>query len=75
MFKSSLRPTEPAVKAALAQPAPCQGVKGTTRIYGDANHLFQPAKTGGVNEYAQLKTFVPGLLDDMVEWIKGTIKG
>ena len=43
----------------------------TTRIYPDANHLFQEAGTGSPNEYAQLpKTFVPNFLDDITEWIK-----
>jgi pimeloyl-ACP methyl ester carboxylesterase len=65
-------PNEQAVKAALAQGG---NTRGTTKVYPDANHLFQPATTGSVDEYAKLKTFVPGLLDDMVAWIKGTIKG
>jgi pimeloyl-ACP methyl ester carboxylesterase len=43
----------------------------TTKIYPDANHLFQEAGTGSPNEYAQLpKEFVPGFLDDITEWIK-----
>ena len=62
---------EPAVKAALAQGGNTQV---TTKVYPSANHLFQPATTGGIDEYAKLKTFVPGFLDDMVAWIKGTIK-
>jgi hypothetical protein len=42
----------------------------TITIYPKANHLFQEAKTGSVNEYAALKKeFVPGLLDDMTAWI------
>ena len=65
-------PNEQAIKAALAQGGNTQV---TSKVYQEANHLFQPATTGGVDEYAKLKTFVPGLLDDMVGWIKGTIKG
>jgi len=43
----------------------------TTRIYPDANHLFQEAGTGSPNEYPQLpKAFVPGFLDDITDWIK-----
>ena len=43
----------------------------TTRIYPDANHLFQEAGTGSPSEYPQLpKAFVPGFLDDITEWIK-----
>jgi uncharacterized protein len=63
---------EQAVRAALAQGGNTQV---TSKIYPDANHLFQPATTGGIDEYAKLKTFVPGFLDDTVAWIKGTIKG
>jgi hypothetical protein len=65
-------PNEQAIKAALAQGGNTQV---TTQVYSHANHLFQPATTGGIDEYAKLKTFVPGLLDDMVGWIKETIKG
>jgi uncharacterized protein len=65
-------PNEQAIKAALAQGG---NTRVTSKVYRDANHLFQPATTGSVDEYAKLKTFVPGLLDDMVQWIKGTIKG
>lgn len=43
----------------------------TTKIYPDANHLFQEAGTGSPNEYGQLpKEFVPGFLDDITQWIK-----
>ncbi|NPV09814.1 MAG: alpha/beta fold hydrolase [Anaerolineae bacterium] len=39
-------------------------------ILASANHLFQEAVTGGVDEYATLeKEFVPGLLDLITEWI------
>ncbi len=42
----------------------------TITIYPLANHLFQEARTGSTTEYAVLKKeFVPGLLDDMAEWI------
>jgi pimeloyl-ACP methyl ester carboxylesterase len=45
-------------------------------IYPDANHLFQKAVTGSPNEYAALdKTFVPGLLDDMAQWITQSVRG
>ncbi len=65
-------PNEAAVKAALAQGG---NTHVTTRVYPDANHLFQPAKTGGVQEYSQLKDMVPGLLDETAQWIKDTVKG
>ena len=65
-------PNEQAIKAALAQGG---NTRVTSKVYPDANHLFQPATTGGIDEYAKLKTLVPGLLDDIVGWIKETIKG
>lgn len=43
----------------------------TTKIFPNANHLFQEAGTGSPNEYTQLpKEFVPGFLDEITEWIK-----
>jgi pimeloyl-ACP methyl ester carboxylesterase len=42
----------------------------TVKVYPEANHLFQAAKTGHPSEYATLaKAFVPGLLDDVAAWI------
>jgi pimeloyl-ACP methyl ester carboxylesterase len=42
----------------------------TVRVYPDANHLFMPAITGQVTEYATLpKVFVPSLLDDLATWV------
>lgn len=42
----------------------------TIKVYPDANHLFQTAKTGLPAEYAVLeKQFVGGLLDDIRTWI------
>ena len=42
----------------------------TVRVYADANHLFMPAVTGQLAEYATLpKAFVPSLLDDLASWI------
>jgi pimeloyl-ACP methyl ester carboxylesterase len=65
-------PNEAAVKAALAQAG---NTHVTTRVYPDANHLFQAAKTGGVQEYSQRKDMVPGLLDETAQWIKDTVEG
>lgn len=40
------------------------------RVLADANHLFQKAETGSVNEYRTLpKEFVPGFTGLMVSWI------
>ena len=44
----------------------------TVRVYAEANHLFMPAVSGQVTEYARLpKAFVPALLDDIATWIAG----
>lgn len=45
----------------------------TARRYPGLNHLFQPAKTGGIDEYALIETTVdPQVLDDLVRWIRET---
>jgi pimeloyl-ACP methyl ester carboxylesterase len=42
----------------------------TSQIHNNANHLFQPANTGFVTEYATLpKEFLEGFLTDISEWI------
>jgi pimeloyl-ACP methyl ester carboxylesterase len=47
----------------------------TVKVYPEANHLFQRAKTGLVAEYAVLeKAFTPGLLDDLVTWMQTTTR-
>lgn len=47
-----------------------QNAKATVKVYDGANHLFQQAKTGGVQEYASLeKAFVPELPQDLARWI------
>jgi pimeloyl-ACP methyl ester carboxylesterase len=57
----------PPVEAALARAGNRQV---TSKVYPEANHLFQAAKTGHPSEYASLpKAFVPGLLDDIAAWI------
>jgi hypothetical protein len=41
-------------------------------VFEGANHLFQPAVTGGVDEYAFLaREFVPGFSDAIAGWISG----
>ena len=43
----------------------------TTRLYPGLNHLFQPATTGAVEEYAEIETTLdPQVLRDMSEWIR-----
>jgi hypothetical protein len=44
--------------------------RATVKVYPEANHLFQRARTGLVSEYATLeKAFVPGLMDEIGAWI------
>jgi uncharacterized protein len=58
---------EPAVKAAL-QKGGNQNV--TTKVFADANHLFQAAETGSPNEYTTLKPdFAPGVVDMITAWV------
>lgn len=41
------------------------------KVFPDANHLFQRAKTGAVSEYGILpKKFTEGFLEFLVEWLK-----
>ena len=48
----------------------------TVEVIPDANHLFQAAKTGSVQEYAILPTdFVPGFLDTIADWLLARVKG
>ncbi|MGQ9677304.1 MAG: alpha/beta hydrolase family protein [Chloroflexota bacterium] len=65
-------PNEQAMRAALERG---QNARATFKTYPNANHLFQPANTGSPNEYATLKEFVPGFLDDTVEWIRDMLEG
>lgn len=42
----------------------------TARVFADANHLYQSAKTGSPSEYATLKPeFTAGFLDTISDWI------
>lgn len=42
----------------------------TFKIFPEANHLFQKAKTGSPSEYATLeKAFIPGFLETVASWI------
>lgn len=47
----------------------------TVKVYPEANHLFIKAVTGQVSEYPTLeKVFVPGLLDDLVAWVRSVTR-
>lgn len=46
------------------------GVSYQIKIFSNANHLFQKAKTGKIQEYATLKNkFVGGFIETIAEWI------
>jgi len=46
----------------------------STVVILDANHLFISARTGRLNEYANLpKTFAPGVLDAVASWLRNTV--
>ncbi len=48
----------------------------TIEIVEGANHLFQTAETGGVDEYARLKeTLKPEVLERVTQWITARAKG
>lgn len=63
---------ETAMKAAFARGG---NTEVTTRVFPEANHLFQAAGTGSPNEYAQLQPeFIPGFLDTISAWILEQVK-
>ncbi len=64
-------------KAALEQILAKAGNRDVTiKVMPKANHLYQEATTGDVNEYATLKKeFVPDLLPTMTAWIQAHVKG
>jgi pimeloyl-ACP methyl ester carboxylesterase len=42
----------------------------TIKRYENLNHLFQPAKTGGISEYGAIEITVdPAVLEDVTKWI------
>lgn len=63
---------ESAMKAAFGKGG---NTDATTRVFPDANHLFQAAGTGSPNEYMELEPeFLPGFLDTISEWILAQVK-
>jgi hypothetical protein len=56
----------PAIEAALKQ----SGAPVTVQVLPGLNHLFQPAKTGALAEYAQIETTIdPSVLELVPTWI------
>jgi hypothetical protein len=46
------------------------GVPATVQVEPDLNHLFQPAKTGGADEYAVIATTIdPRVLATVADWV------
>ena len=57
----------PAIEAALQRGG---NMQSTTIVYDGLNHLFQPAQTGAVAEYATIETTIePQVLNDIATWI------
>jgi pimeloyl-ACP methyl ester carboxylesterase len=51
------------------------GADFTIKRYENLNHLFQPARTGGMSEYAASEiTFDDAVIHDMIAWIKDKLK-
>ncbi len=59
-------------RAPLADALAAAGNDDVTIVtFEEANHLFQRAETGGLDEYLRLEmAFVPGLLDQMTAWLQ-----
>lgn len=60
--------------AALEAAAKAGGAPLTVKRFEGLNHLFQPAKSGGPEEYAAIEiTFDPAAIDFMIDWIKARL--
>lgn len=56
----------PAIERALKE----AGVPATVKVMPGLNHLFQPAKTGGLDEYAKIDvTMDPAVLATVADWV------
>jgi len=65
-------PAEMNRKALAAALTPAGNKRVTIRVLPEANHLFQPAKTGSPSEYATLpREFVPGFLEMIAGFVAG----
>ena len=63
---------ETAMKAALAKGG---NTDVMTKVFPEANHLFQAAGTGSPSEYTELEPeFLPGFLDTISAWILARVK-
>src|SRR5699024_11746329 len=58
-------------KATIEKALEKADIKYEMRVFKDANHLFQKAKTGAVSEYGKLENeFVDGFSSTIAQWIK-----
>jgi len=58
-------------KSSIEKALQSAGVSYQTKVFPEANHLFQKANTGSVQEYSTLEsTFVDELIPTLIEWIK-----
>ena len=56
----------PAIERALGEAR----VPVTARVMPGLNHLFQPARTGGLDEYASIETTIdPAVLKAVADWV------
>lgn len=63
----------PALEAALQK---ADNANVTIKVFKEANHLFQQAKTGSPDEYATLSAeFVPGFLETIGVWLLARTTG
>jgi pimeloyl-ACP methyl ester carboxylesterase len=62
-------------KAPISQALETAGVDHKIQVFDQANHLFQKAETGQVQEYGQLdQQFTDGFLQTIEQWIKKSKK-
>jgi hypothetical protein len=62
-----LEQNRPVLESLFAGP---RAARLTVRVFAEANHLFQPARTGAPGEYPGLpKAFVPGFTEAVAEWV------
>jgi dienelactone hydrolase len=61
--------------AALEEALEDRHARSRVEVLADANHLFQTAVTGGLEEYPTLdQTFIPELLPLVTDWIRGVTR-
>lgn len=72
LFGSKDMQVSPVINRAPMERALAGNPRATVRMIDGANHLFQPAQTGLVNEYEKLpKQFAPSFLPTLVPWVRG----